>query len=511
MSTTVRAGLDAAVALLSRAVARVFFRQVEVFDAERVPRGQPLLVVANHENNIVDPLLLAGFLGVRPRFLAKSTLWSHPVVAPLLLVAGALPVYRRQDPGANVARNRDTFARCHEELSLGAAVALFPEGTSHNRPHRLPLKTGAARIALEAEARRGPLGLRILPVGLVYEDKSRFRSRVIVQVGPPLDPGPETALYRAEPRTAVHVLTARISDALAEVTLNHASWEEARLVGRASALLAEPPAGRAPTFAEVWPIRQRVWRTYRELRREDQPSAEWFAREVGRYEQALRERGLSAEDVPRAGTSSTAPALRWTWVALLLAAAPLAGAGVVLNVVPYRFIDWIAGHATRTPDQPATYKVLGALIFLPLAWTAQAACAWAVFGRTPGLATGLAAPLAGYVALLWIERFRDVRARVRRRLAARGPGVPALAEQRARLSASMRELIEERNGPSRRHPQERGGSSPATPPNSGGYSTSPSTPSSAPGTSSRSMNAPGETGKGTRMPDPAASLNPKRG
>jgi len=445
MPARVRASLDAAVALLSRAVARVFFRQVEVFDAERVPRGHPLVVVANHENNIVDPLLLAGFLGVRPRFLAKHTLWSHPVVAPLLLVAGALPVYRRQDPGSKVSRNRDTFARCHAELSRGAAVALFPEGTSHNRPHRLPLKTGAARIALEAEVRHGPLGLRILPVGLVYEDKSRFRSRVIVQVGPPLDPGPEAALYPVDPGASVRALTSRIADALAEVTLNHASWEEARLVGRASALLAESPAERPPTFAEVWPVRQRVWRTYRELRREDRARADRFAREVSRYEQALGARGLTAEDATPAGTSATEPAARWRSPAALLASAPLAAAGVVLNLVPYRFIDWIARHATHTPDQPATYKVLGALIFLPLAWTAQAALAWTLAGAAAGLGTGLAAPVTGYVALLWIERFREVRARARRRyLASRADGMTALSQQRTELRDSMRELLRAR-------------------------------------------------------------------
>jgi glycerol-3-phosphate O-acyltransferase / dihydroxyacetone phosphate acyltransferase len=202
MSTAFRTSLDGAVALLARAVARIFFRHVEVFDGARIPRGHPLVVVANHENNLMDPLLLAGFLGLRPRFLAKSTLWSHPVVAPLLLLAGALPVHRRQDAGADLARNRDTFARCHDALARGAAVALFPEGTSHNRPHRLPLKTGAARIALEAEVRHGPLGLSILPVGIVYDDKARFRSRAIVQVGPPLDPAPEAAAYAAAPGAA---------------------------------------------------------------------------------------------------------------------------------------------------------------------------------------------------------------------------------------------------------------------------------------------------------------------
>src|SRR5207247_683798 len=83
---------------------------------------------------------------------------------------------RRRD-NVPMARNLETFARCRSLLARGGTIALFPEGSSHNEPAPLPLKTGAARIALEAEDEHGPLGMRVVPVGLVYEDKERFRSR----------------------------------------------------------------------------------------------------------------------------------------------------------------------------------------------------------------------------------------------------------------------------------------------------------------------------------------------
>ena len=52
---------------LARLVLDVFFRDVEVIGKERAPRGVPLLVVANHVNNLIDPMLIMGFAGVRPR------------------------------------------------------------------------------------------------------------------------------------------------------------------------------------------------------------------------------------------------------------------------------------------------------------------------------------------------------------------------------------------------------------------------------------------------------------
>jgi 1-acyl-sn-glycerol-3-phosphate acyltransferase len=196
----------------------VFFREVLVTGQSGIPPDLPLVFVANHNNSVVDSVLLLGLPGACPRILAKSTLFSHPVMGPLLVLAGALPVFRREDAGKEVSRNFETFAHCRRALAAGGQVALFPEGTSHNEKRRLPIKSGAARIVLETEVVAGPLGVRIVPVGLNYQAKERFRSKVWVCVGPPLDPAVEVAHYCTEPRAAVRSLTGRIALALDEVT-----------------------------------------------------------------------------------------------------------------------------------------------------------------------------------------------------------------------------------------------------------------------------------------------------
>ena len=234
-----RAVVDPIVSALAGAMTGVFFRSVEVSHRERIPRDAPLLVVANHVNSIADPLLLMAFVEGRARVLAKSTLWSHPALGPLLVLAGALPVYRQHDAGEDVAKNLNTFRRCREELVRGGSIALFPEGTSHNLPHRLPLKTGAARIALETVAGQPGSGLRILPVGLVYEAKGRFRSRVLINVGEAIDPEPLAAMFETEARNAVRGLTERIAGGLEAVTTSYESWNEARLLNLASAVIGD--------------------------------------------------------------------------------------------------------------------------------------------------------------------------------------------------------------------------------------------------------------------------------
>jgi glycerol-3-phosphate O-acyltransferase/dihydroxyacetone phosphate acyltransferase len=148
VSNLIRMTADRFMGAVARLVLEIFFREVEVVGAERIPAGRPLVLVANHVNGLIDPLLLLGPLPVMPRFLAKSTLWKIAPVRPFLDLAGAIPVYRRQDEGSNPSKfdpgkNAETFTRAEELLAKGGALALFPEGTSHSDPSLKPLKTGA--------------------------------------------------------------------------------------------------------------------------------------------------------------------------------------------------------------------------------------------------------------------------------------------------------------------------------------------------------------------------------
>ena len=135
--------------LIARLATTLLLRRVEVADRNRLPKGRPILLVANHFNGFVDALVIASVLPRSPRFIAKGTLRKVPLLGRAAEGAGIVFVRRRQDD-AGPKDNDAAFAACHDALKKRDTVAIFPEGTTHDRPRIDPIKTGAARIALGA-------------------------------------------------------------------------------------------------------------------------------------------------------------------------------------------------------------------------------------------------------------------------------------------------------------------------------------------------------------------------
>ncbi|MGH2630123.1 MAG: 1-acyl-sn-glycerol-3-phosphate acyltransferase, partial [Actinomycetota bacterium] len=147
-------------ALVMRSIARVavagWFASVETSGLERVPERGPVLVVASHEGGFVDPALLTATLPRFARFLAMASLWRTPA-RPFLTLAGAIPVRRASD--GPTTGNERAFRACHEVLAGDGVVAIFPEGRASDEVQLLPMRTGAARIAIGART-AGAEGLR---------------------------------------------------------------------------------------------------------------------------------------------------------------------------------------------------------------------------------------------------------------------------------------------------------------------------------------------------------------
>jgi 1-acyl-sn-glycerol-3-phosphate acyltransferase len=365
----VRATIDRLLALLARAVLRGFYRKLEIAGRDRVPTDRPILLVANHFNGFVDPVVLTAAFGRVPRFLAKSTLWKVVVARPFLALAGIIPVHRAED-GSTTGNDR-TFASCYAALGAGATVAIFPEGTTHDDPYLHRLHTGAARIALGARA-AGVTGVTIVPIGLVFSDKLALRSRVAVRVGCPIDvdtvslPGgdhaPDDESAAGSDPAAVAGLTDLILERLSAVSGDYAEWREASHARRAAeiALRTAVPGRRVVPLPEREVLAQQI---------ADAPPTERdrvFAA-LGRYALDLDQVKLDDDQlVPRLDLPRVAWQLALSLLGLVLLG-PLVVTGVTVNAAPYLMVR-LAGSSVAAPVTKGTVRILLALVCFPVAW-----------------------------------------------------------------------------------------------------------------------------------------------
>jgi 1-acyl-sn-glycerol-3-phosphate acyltransferase len=154
-----------------------------------IPRQGPVIIAANHISYF-DPLCLAVFIdaaGREVRFLAKSELYRNPLLGWVLRSAGQIPVHRESRDAARSLQ--DAVAAMRE----GAAVAIYPEGTTTRNPDFSPMKakTGVARLAALTGAPVVPVGMWGAHLLFTRGKIGPFRRgiRVVVRAGPPMDLG----------------------------------------------------------------------------------------------------------------------------------------------------------------------------------------------------------------------------------------------------------------------------------------------------------------------------------
>jgi 1-acyl-sn-glycerol-3-phosphate acyltransferase len=385
-----------------RLVIGVFFRQVEVVGLEHVPERGPVIFAGNHPNSLIDPVLIVISCGRVVRFAAKDVLFRSRLLRPVLRAIGAVPIARPADHasgGDASARNQVSFDTLIGVLAEGGAIGIFPEGLSHEGPQLARLKTGAARIAIGVCARDPDARIAIVPCGLTYMQRKRFRSRALLQYGPPL----VVDAARAASADAVAAITADLEHGLRALTINATDWSTLRVLDGIRRLY-QPPAIAIEQRVE---LARRFNNEYPRVRGDPEVKA-LYAR-VEAYLDRLGAGGLTDRDLQRDLRPIEALERVGRHLLLLLVWLPLALPGAILHAPAGILVKLAAPLLSPRKDVLGATKLLAGLLAVLASYGAGVLWVGWRFGWPPALAALVALPVTGYATLQAFDRSASLR------------------------------------------------------------------------------------------------------
>jgi 1-acyl-sn-glycerol-3-phosphate acyltransferase len=194
-----------------------YFKRIDVFGIENIPKDKPVLFLGNHQNALLDPLLIAIKCGRLSFFLTRAGVFKKPLVSKFLKSLQMLPVYRIRDGWNNITNNKAIFEACTHLFKNKEAVVIFPEG-SHNLARRVrPLSKGFTRIVFDSLEKYPDLDIQLVPVGLNFVSAKNFPDSTAIYFGSPIS---SRAFVTENRNHDVVKLKTRIKEELSSLTAN---------------------------------------------------------------------------------------------------------------------------------------------------------------------------------------------------------------------------------------------------------------------------------------------------
>ena len=165
---------------------RIFYR-LEIRNIKNVPKSGPIILAPNHTNAFIDPVISCMLFWRRVQFFARGDVFKGRIAIFLLRSMNISPMYRMQEGYSEVKKNDKTFEECKNLLSKNRAILIFPEGICVKERRLRKLKKGLARILfMAAEEFDFKKDIKVIPVGMNYEDSKKIRSKLCIDFGKPV-------------------------------------------------------------------------------------------------------------------------------------------------------------------------------------------------------------------------------------------------------------------------------------------------------------------------------------
>lgn len=167
---------------------RSSFRKYQVEGMENLPKDGSVIWASNHTNALMDPMVMLSSSDVRKVFVARADIFKKKWAIKALYFLRVMPIYRIRD-GINAVKHNDEIVEQATSIIMdGVPFVIFPEATHRAKHSLLKLSKGIFHIAesaIEKSADDEPVYIQ--PIGIEYSDYFRFRNKVLVRFGKPVN------------------------------------------------------------------------------------------------------------------------------------------------------------------------------------------------------------------------------------------------------------------------------------------------------------------------------------
>lgn len=398
----------------------IFFQKIDLQNGENVPARGPVIFVANHPNSIMDALVMGLVTKRKVNYIGHAGLFSNKFKSWFLRSSGVIPIYRREDAPGKMDQNVFAFQACYEVLESGETIGIFPEGTSDMLRKVKKVKTGAARIALETEKRNDyQLGLKVIPIGLYFFSRNRFRSKVLMNVGEPVKLESYFEINKEDNAEAVQKLTKEIQQSLEALTVNIRHEELDDFVRDIEILYGDELKIDSPDLQEIseetvadFLVTQKIADCVEYYYERDLERVRNFQAEINAYKRKLKRLRLRDNMIKeKTSFSQMVKNSAVTFVKSLLGL-PLALYGTVNNAIPYLLAENLARKFVDERTKILSALLIGGGLAFILFYSMQAFAVWFTFGKLWAVVYLISLPISGFFALAYFKQIRREQERI---------------------------------------------------------------------------------------------------
>ncbi|GGW27096.1 hypothetical protein GCM10007383_10530 [Arenibacter certesii] len=166
-----------------RAALWMYFSKISIKGINQIPKDNPLLFLSNHQNALLDALLVATHSPRKIYFLTRSDVFKNPILRMFFNYLQMIPIYRIRDGKESLKQNEAVFERCSQLLQRGEAILIFPEGNHSLKRKVRPVSKGFTRFLFAALEENPQLDVRLVPLGMNYKDAATFPDLVSLYYG----------------------------------------------------------------------------------------------------------------------------------------------------------------------------------------------------------------------------------------------------------------------------------------------------------------------------------------